>query len=657
MAHTLSRKAAVRAVECFALLALAALPLLAGGSPYAMGLLTLLVIYAISLIGLDATVGYLGQVNLAHAGFMGLGGYAAALMVTHFGFSLLPALLVATLVGLLLGGLLAIPALRLEGPQFALATLSFGTLAVLCLNELESITQGAQGLQVPRPALLGHGTMEARPFYWICLLLLALVWLGARNLMEGRWGRAIAALKDSPIATDAMGIGALRQKVLAFAFGSALGCFAGGLYAFNLGFLQPQSFSYELSITLLLGSVLGGRKAVWGALVGAALVVLLPNMLSNKTVFLALGGAGALLAIGHALRATLRKEASFSNVAPAIAMALLLFIALRATDLESWRKGLFALMLFAVVVGLPDGLMGFVSQHLAQLFKLPAAPLPPAADIDSVLPLRSASTAAVLEVSDIKLHFGGVKAVDGVSLQVAAGEALALIGPNGSGKSSLVNVVSGLYAPTAGHITLAGSRIDARGLLAASRRGVSRTFQNLQIFGDLSAIDNVSVSLRGAYRLPWPLVAAGLGGKEEQAAQSAALALLRLVGLEDKARIRSRDLTYSDQRFMEIARALAAKPTLLVLDEPAAGMSHPDVERLKAVISQIKARGISIILIEHHLDVVAELSDRVIVLDGGREIARGSAEEVRRNPLVIQAYLGSAGHTDAITASPALDTP
>jgi branched-chain amino acid transport system permease protein len=642
MTTTISRTAVIRVVEIGMLALLAALPLLIGASPYALGLLTLLVIYAISLIGLDATVGYLGQVNLAHAGFMGLGAYAAGLMVTHFGVGILAALAVALLVGLVLGGLLAIPALRLEGPQFALATLSFGTLAVLCLNELESITQGAQGLSLPRPALLAGGTMAAKPFYWVCLGLLALVWFAARQLMDGRWGRAIAALKDSPIATDAMGIGALRQKVLAFAFGSALGCFAGGLYAFNLGFLQPQSFGFDLSITLLLANVLGGRKTVWGALVGAALVVLLPNLLSNKTVFLAIGGLGALVAVGNAVLAAVRKETSFSNIAPAAAMLLLLAIAFRATDLESWRKGLFALMLFAVVVGLPDGLMGFVAQRLASLFKLPPAPLPQAAELDAELPMRVATARSVLDVDDIKLHFGGVRAVDGVTLSVMAGEALALIGPNGSGKSSLVNVISGLYAPTAGHVTLNGQRIDAKGLLAASHRGVSRTFQNLQIFGDLSALDNVSVSLRGAYRLPWPLVAAGLGGQEEVAAQSAALALLQLVGLADKARIRSRDLTYSDQRFMEIARALAAKPTLLVLDEPAAGMSQPDVERLKQVINQIKARGISIILIEHHLDVVAELSDRVVVLDGGREIARGSAEEVRRNPLVIAAYLGSA---------------
>jgi len=647
MMNALSRHLVIRGVELLGLLTLAVLGLTLGHSPYALGLLTLLAIYAISLIGLDATVGYLGQVNLAHAGFMGLGGYAAGLMVAHFGVGLLPALCVSIVIGLVLGGLLAVPALRLEGPQFALATLSFGTFAVLCLNELESITNGAQGLTLVRPALLGKGTLDALSFYWLCLALLAFVWLGARRLMEGRWGRAIAALKDSPIATDAMGIGALRHKVLAFAFGSALGAFAGGLYAFNLGFLQPQAFGYELSVTLLLGSVLGGRKTVWGALVGAGLVVLLPNLLSNRSVFLVFAGVGAVLAIGRALLAASRREWSFAILAPALAMVLLLGIALKTPDLESWRKGLFALILFAVVVGLPDGLMGFVSQTLARLVRLPQPPLPPAAALDAVLPVRPARGATVLDVSGLKLYFGGVRAIDGVSLSVAPGEVLGLIGPNGSGKSSLVNVVTGLYVPTEGSVTLDGSRIEAKGLLAASRHGVSRTFQNLQIFGDLSALDNVSVSLRGAYRLMWPLVAAGLGHAEEQAAQSHALALLELVGLTEKARIRARDLTYSDQRFMEIARALASRPTLLVLDEPAAGMSRPDVAKLKTVIARIKARGISIILIEHHLDVVAELTDRVVVLDGGKEIAQGVAEDVRRNPLVIEAYLGSAAHTEA----------
>ena len=280
----LKRLLLIRGAEIIVLTLLAAIPLMVSNS-YALGLLTLLAIYGILLIGLDVTVGYLGQVNLAHAAFLGLGAYAAGLSVSLLGFGMLSALGVSMLVGMILGALLAFPALRLEGPQFALATLSFSALSATVLNEWEGLTGGAQGLQVSRPIFWGHA-VTAQGFYWLCLILLALVWVAMRNLLSSQWGRAFEALRDSPIATDAMGIGTYRHKVAGFALGSALGSLAGGLYAFNFQYLQPQSFGYELMVILLLGVVLGGRKSLWGAFFGASLVALLPNLLSNRLLFL-----------------------------------------------------------------------------------------------------------------------------------------------------------------------------------------------------------------------------------------------------------------------------------------------------------------------------------------------------------------------------------
>jgi branched-chain amino acid transport system permease protein len=648
----LKRVLLVRGAELVLFAFLAAIPL-AVTNPYALGLLTLLAIYGIVLIGLDVTVGYLGQVNLAQAAFLGLGAYAAGIGATKLGFGIPLSLFVAGGVTTVLGALLALPALRLEGPQFALATLSFTALSTTVLNELEGLTGGAQGLSLVRPPLLGH-VLSPRGFFWLCMALLAVVWVAMRNLLSSQWGRAFEALRDSPIATDAMGVGAYRHKVAAFAFGSGLGGLAGALYAFNFQYLQPQSFVYELTVIFLLGVVLGGRKSLWGAFVGATLVALLPNLLSSPALFRAFATIGFAVALVAGVRGLVRRTTRpFQALAPITATGVLFAGAFIAHNTEDWRKAIFALMLFSVVVGLPEGLMGFASGALARVFRIPPPPLPDAAPLDEALPRRVADGAPLLVVRGLRRHFGGVKAVDGVDLTVRAGTIHGLIGPNGSGKSTLVNVLSGLYAPTEGTIELRGAPLPSGSLMSAARAGVARTFQNLQLFTGMSTLENVLVALRGAHRLPLPLVCAGLGRREEAAAQARALALLELVGLGDQARTPVKDLTYGAQRFLEIARALGRDPALLVLDEPAAGLAAPDVGKQKDIIRRVHDRGVTIVLIEHHMDVVTELCDIVTVLDGGRVIAEGRPDEVKRNPAVVAAYLGGA---DAAPA-PAVPVP
>lgn len=636
----LKRLVLIRGAELLTFSALASIPLLVNNS-YALGLLTLLAIYGILLIGLDVTVGYLGQVNLAHAAFLGLGAYAAGICVTIFGFGIPFSLLISLLIGLIFGGLLAFPALRLEGPQFALATLSFATLTTIVLNESESITGGAQGLSLIRPPLLGIPS-NAQGFYWFCLILLMLVWWMMRNVLSSHWGRAFEALRDSPIATDAMGVGTYRHKVAGFALGSALGGLAGGLYAFNFQYLQPTSFVYELMVILLLGVVLGGRKSLWGAFVGASLIVLLPNLLSNRLLFQIFSVVGLSLAVIAAIAGLTRKKSQpFQALAPTVAMALLVVGSFTVENTEDWRKAIFALMLFSVVVGLPDGLMGFAIRALSKLFRLVPPPLPTALPLTDVLPkLATDGEVPLLKLTDLKRHFGGVKAVDGVTFDICTGHIHGLIGPNGSGKSTLVNVISGLYAPTHGAMTLSDTPLPHGSLFKVAQVGVARTFQNLQLFGELSALDNVLVAMTHRYCKPLPLVMLGLSQREERQAQAAALTLLTLVGLQDQARVQAKNLTYGAQRFLEVARALARQPTLLILDEPAAGLAHPDVVNLIEIIKKIHQRGITVVLIEHHMDVVSELCDAVTVLDGGKIIAQGSAESVKRDPKVIQAYLG-----------------
>ena len=636
-------------IEVLLALLLAGIPL-AVDNTFVLGLLTLLTIYAILLIGLDITVGYLGQINLAQAAFLGLGAYTAALAVTRLGCGMVPALVLAAAVGCFFGGILAFPALRLEGPQFALSTLSFMALTATALNEWESLTGGAQGLSVPRPAIFGLAH-DAKGFYWFCLIILALGWMAMRNFLSSQWGRAFEALRDSPVATDAMGIGTHRHKAAAFILGSGLGGLAGGLYAFNFQFLQPQIFVYDLMVILLLGVVLGGRKSLWGAFIGATIIVLLPNLLSNRLLFQIFTGIAFALALGAGLRGLITKSVRpFQALAPVVAMGLLVAGGLLVDNTEDWRKAIFALMLFSVVVGLPDGLMGFAARFLTRLFRIAPQPLPAPSPLDTVLVCRTPGSEPLLEVHELKRYFGGVRAVDGISLTIRSGAVHGLIGPNGSGKSTLVNVISGLYTPTGGEMLLHGTPLPRGSLFRVARRGISRTFQNLQLFSELPALDNVMVAMKSILRAPLPLVLLGLAGSSERRARADALALLELVGLAEQARTPAKDLPYGAQRFLEIARALARRPQLLILDEPAAGLAHPDVARLLEIIRSIRRCGITILLIEHHMEVVSELCDRVTVLDGGRIIAEGRPDEVKRHPKVIEAYLGTR-HGEAAMVS------
>lgn len=620
---------AERIVRVLLFLLLAMLPLFWSGS-YALGLFTLMAVYGVLLVGLDVTVGYLGQVNLAQAALFGLGAYGSALSIQS-GASLPLALLAGIISALIPGAVLALPSLKLEGPQFALSTLSFAALTVIVLNEAEPITNGALGLSIIRPELFGF-RLDATRFYWLCLVALALAWELSRQLLSSRFGLSIVAIRDSATAADALGIGVLRHKVLAFAWGSALAGLAGALHGMNFEYLQPASFGYELMVMLLLGVVFGGRRSQWGAFIGALVVALLPNLLSSRTIFSILVSLGCLFTFIPFFRTILsRSRPSFRQIAPAAAMALAVLLAVFSRELEDWRKGIFALFLFAAVVGFPDGIAGVTARYLRRFLLFAPMPLPEA---KAVMQPLSGMTGASARITTLSKAFGGVKAVDQVTLDIERDETLGLIGPNGSGKTTLINLLTGLYTPDGGRIEIAGARPSPGSPGSAHAAGAARTFQNLQPFYGLTLLEAVYVCLKK-------------GGLPE------AMGWLRLVSLDDKASVLCSAISYGDLRFLEIARALASGPRLLLLDEPAAGMSKPDIARLVSLIVSIRKSGLPVLLIEHHQDVVAELCDRVAVMDGGRLIALGTPAEVRSNPRVIEAYLG-ADETPAYAQPPVM---
>ena len=428
-----------------------------------LGLLTLLAIYGVVLIGLDVTVGYLGQINLAQVAMLGLGAYVAGITATRYGVGIPLAVLLSGLFCTAIGALLALPALRLEGPQFALATLSFTALCATALNELEWLTNGAQGL-------LDHAASAARSRARRARLLLA---------VHRDPGTGLARDAKSAVVAVGPGVrGAARQPDRHRRDGrgqrtatrwraspSARGSEAPRVRSTRstCGYLQPQTFVYELTVILLLGVVLGGRKSLWGAVVGAVLVALLPNLLSSHLLFRTFSGIAFALALVAGVRGLVRRKTdAFRALAPIAATLTLVTGSFLASNTEDWRKAIFALLLFSVVVGLPEGLMGFASAALARLFRVTPPELPPPAPLDAVLPARAPDGSVLLTLEALSRHFGGVRAVDGVDLTVKAGTIHGLIGPNGSGKSTLVNVVSGLYAPSGGELRLRGAPLPPR---------------------------------------------------------------------------------------------------------------------------------------------------------------------------------------------------
>jgi len=467
------------------LLAAVGLALLVGfpfvvDNPYYIHLAQTIAIYAILLFGLDIVVGYTGQVSLGHAGLFGIGAYTAGVLFMKFSAPLLLTLVAGAVVTAGFGALLALPALRVTGPYLAMVTLAFGTIVQILINEMTDLTNGAMGITLQRPRLLGL-VLDERGYYFVICFLLVAALVVVHRILRSHLGRAFEALRGSPVASDCMGVSVYRYKVYAFVISAGLAGLAGSLYAYSEKYISPNTWNFELTVLLLLAIIMGGRKTRSGALLGAAIIVILPKLLDDLELFRYVSVTLAVVvAAGAAVLVARGKSTVARSAIPVIGSVTLAVLSFILTSMTDWRLSIFGLITLLVVYYLQDGIIGYLRQalgwrgHGADDAALAATLPAPASAVSSS---TGANGAGELVAADkVLMQFGGLKALNEVTLHVARGTIHGLIGPNGSGKSTMMNVLTGIYVPTAGAIAFKGQSIVGRTSARIALAGIARTF-------------------------------------------------------------------------------------------------------------------------------------------------------------------------------------
>jgi branched-chain amino acid transport system permease protein len=546
---------------------------------YILNILMEATTFAIAVFGLSVVLGLCGQINLAQAAFFGLGAYAVGIGTSDYQISYWFCLAGGCVLALLAGALLGASTLRLGGHYLAMVTISFQQIVTLVMINTIWLTHGPDGVSnIGRPGLF----QSAQSYLAFCVAMLALVGYFVWHLSDTRLGRAMRAVRDNELAAGVVGIDIFRTKVSAFALSAVLGGLAGGLFAGGFAYVSPDQFSFAESVVFLTMSLLGGVASPIGSAIGTGLLILIPEWLR------------------------------FLKSVPGLYLAI------------------YGLSVILIIRYMPDGIWGFfnlATQRWRAKAKVrgagPALQLAPAAVAGDM----------VLEVKSLSKHFGGLKAVDEVDLAVKRGGVHALIGPNGSGKTTTLNVLSGLYKATAGRVVLDGTDVTDMPPHQRAAAGLGRTFQNIRLFRSMTALENVVI---GAERPGNALV-----GHGEDALNERAMSALTFVGLGARANELISSFSYGHQRLIEIARALAANPTLLLLDEPAAGLNSSEKLELHELLKRIAAQGLTILIIDHDMTLVSEAAQHITVLNFGRRIADGESMAVLRHPDVVSAYLGS----------------
>jgi len=551
---------------------------------------TRICVYWMLCAGLNLVVGYAGQIAIGWVSLLTVGAYtASALVAGRITPEIHPylALIVAAIFGAVSGLIVGLPALRLRTFYFAMTTLGFSTIVTQIALAWRSATGG--GVGIPGP-LLPEPFDTPWGLYFFCLAIAIICTWITCNIASSRYGRSLIAVRDAEVAAEAVGIYKPGLLVNVFLLSGALAGIAGGLFASLQSYITPEAFSFDLSVLFFIAILIGGRGSILGPLIGTAVLTVLPDF---------------------------------------------------AAPLVQWSTFVYAVLLLAIVLLVPGGiadLLDFKNRRpLDQHREIRPRPelLP---EIMGTEPSKSLMT-----LKGIVLAFGGVRAVDGVDIEIRGGEVHGLIGPNGSGKTTTLNAISGYYAPQEGEVIVDGTNITRLGAHQRANFRIARTFQTPRIVGEESVLENVMIggTNDGQGTFVEAMLALPRHRRDEARLHRDAMTALALVGLERLADVRADRLQHSELRFVEIARAVMLRPRFLLLDEPAAGLSVDEIRRLGALISAIKAQGTGVLLVEHHADLIFEICDRVTVLNLGKVLASGEPEEVRTHREVVNAYLGA----------------
>lgn len=576
-------------IPLLALLALAAILPLTGNDYYAL-IATRAAIYWVLISGLNLIVGFAGQLAIGYVALFALGAYTASVLAAGTVLPPVPvalALAGGTAMGAVSGVVVGLPALRLRTFYFAMTTLGFATIVNQVALGWQSVTGGGVGVagpSMPAPFDTAWG------LYYLCLgIAVVCTWMTA-NVARSRFGRALIATREAEVAAEAAGISKPALLVSVFLFAGAVAGLAGGLFASLQTYITPDAFTFDLSLLFFIAVLIGGRGSILGPLLGTIILTMLPEV---------------------------------------------------AAPLAAWSTFVYAVLVLVIVLAIPGGIAALLDFRGRRALPRDRAILPHLGALRELLSVERAS--AALALRGVVLSFGGVRAIDGLDLDVSAGQVHGLIGPNGSGKTTTLNVISGYYSPQAGNLTAGTDRLASRAPSTRAAHGIARTFQTPRIIGEATVLQNIMVggTIIGQASFVEALLSLPRQARDERRIEATARLALDAIGLGALADIRADRLQHSELRFVEIARALMLRPAFLLLDEPAAGLSPDEIKRLGALIKAVSRRGVGVLLVEHHADLIFEICDEVTVLNLGRVLARGTPAEIRAHKEVVNAYLGA----------------